>query len=375
MLSEHTEQSVDENIRMAALCRAVVERITEGITILNEHAFPVYRSPSMSKITGWSSEERTGRADMELVHPEDRRKVYDALEFVKGAPGEMATVAGRLRHKQGYFVWIEASLYNMLHDPAIGGYLCIFRDITSRKQSELQMEQMHKELVRKHNYLQQYTYIVSHNLKGQVDNIMGLVDIMAQIDVSERDRNEIILGIAYSVKKLDETMKDLSYILNLKNEAERLREPINIPVLLEEVIASVTAQYGKNAFHIYAEINIDTFVSLKGFIYSILHNLISNCIKYRKPDTTANIHIAMKHENGKVVLLVKDDGLGINLQRYGSQVFGLYRRFHQHGEGKGMGLFLVKTQVEALSGTVVIDSAEGEGTEVKIELPLQVTPD
>jgi signal transduction histidine kinase len=104
-------------------------------------------------------------------------------------------------------------------------------------------------------------------------------------------------------------------------------------------------------------------------MYSIFHNLITNSIKYRQPGIAPIIEITSTVHQGKIDLVFKDNGLGIDLKRKGTEVFGLYKRFHHHVEGKGMGLFMVKTHVETIGGTISIESEINKGTTFTISFP------
>ena len=105
-------------------------------------------------------------------------------------------------------------------------------------------------------------------------------------------------------------------------------------------------------------------------MHSIFFNLIFNSIKYRQLDTTPVIKIKSELIEGKIKISFKDNGIGIDLTKYGDKIFGLYKRFHFHVEGKGIGLFMVKTQIETLGGTIGVESKQGEGTGFIIEFPL-----
>jgi signal transduction histidine kinase len=112
-------------------------------------------------------------------------------------------------------------------------------------------------------------------------------------------------------------------------------------------------------------------MTIKSYLYSIFYNLISNSLKYRQHDIPSVIEIKSKVENNKVILLFKDNGMGIDLKKENNAVFGLYKRFHtKYAEGKGIGLFMVKTQIEAIGGSIGIKSEVNKGSEFWIEFPL-----
>jgi signal transduction histidine kinase len=95
---------------------------------------------------------------------------------------------------------------------------------------------------------------------------------------------------------------------------------------------------------------------------SILLNLLSNALKYKQPERQPHVKFITRNTNGSVILEVSDNGLGINLDRYGHQVFKLRKTFHQHPDGRGIGLFMIKNQIEAMGGKIKVNSVEGEGS-------------
>jgi signal transduction histidine kinase len=116
---------------------------------------------------------------------------------------------------------------------------------------------------------------------------------------------------------------------------------------------------------------VDEYTAVKSYMHSIFYNLINNSIKYRKPGIPLQCDIRSKLQETTLVLTFKDNGLGIDLTQAGDQIFEIYKRFHiSAADGKGMGLFMVKTHVESLGGTITVESEVGIGTTFKIELPL-----
>ena len=113
---------------------------------------------------------------------------------------------------------------------------------------------------------------------------------------------------------------------------------------------------------------VSKLLTIKSYITSIFTNLISNSIKYRASDRECNITISTYKQNDNIFIEFEDNGMGIDLDKFGDQIFGLYKRYHRHVEGTGMGLHLVKSQIEAMGGRISVDSALNKGTTFKIEL-------
>jgi len=169
------------------------------------------------------------------------------------------------------------------------------------------------------------------------------------------------------VKKLDNVIMDLNHILQVKKGSNETKEIVNLSGLLNDVTESVNGLMQKENVKIITQFEVAEIMTLKSYLYSIFYNLIINSIKYKKENESPVIKIESIKRKDKIELLFKDNGSGIDLEKKGDQVFGLYKRFHLHTEGKGMGLFMVKTQVEALGGKISIQSEVNQGTEFKID--------
>ncbi|NJN27446.1 MAG: ATP-binding protein [Cyclobacteriaceae bacterium] len=134
--------------------------------------------------------------------------------------------------------------------------------------------------------------------------------------------------------------------------------------ILAENIKEANAQ-------ITAHLNISKVKAYEPYLESIFYNLLSNAIKYHDKNRRLQIDISAIAEQHEVVLIISDNGLGIDLSKSSGKIFGLYQRFHDHIGGKGLGLYLVKTQVESMGGHIEISSTPGQGTTFKIMLPVQ----
>src|SRR6185503_4767567 len=166
---------------------------------------------------------------------------------------------------------------------------------------------------------------------------------------------------------------DLNAILQTGQEVSQKIEVVSLPLLVDEVIAELGSIIDKNHASINCEFNgILEITTIKAYLYSIFHNLVVNGIKYRRSEEDPRIMIKTCQKADKIFIRFIDNGKGIDLERFGQHLFGLYKRFDFSVEGKGMGLFMVKMQVEALSGVISVKSQPGIGSEFLVELPLQV---
>lgn len=241
------------------------------------------------------------------------------------------------------------------------------QDITERKIAELERIKITNDLIQRNRDLEQFAFIISHNLRAPTANIIGFSDNLLNESLSKQEEKELLKGLSISVNRLDSVIKDLNKILQVRREIEGKKEVISLPGLINDISISIENIIEKNNVQINTDFSgASEMYSLKSYLHSIFFNLISNSIKYRHPDIDPIISIVSKKENGKIKVTFKDNGSGIDLETKGDKIFGLYKRFHSHIEGKGLGLFMVKTQVEALGGTISVQSEINHGTQFTI---------
>lgn len=226
------------------------------------------------------------------------------------------------------------------------------------------------ELVKQNSQLEQFGYITAHNLRAPVARILGLANLINSTSFAMPQDKEVLDKLQLSVKDLDTIIFDLNRILDVKKGVHNTYEIISITDQLEKVKSALKDKIRDSDTRIIISLQVQKCFAIPAYIESIFYNLVSNGIKYRDPDRPLEIHITTSQESGKLKLTIRDNGLGIDLNKLKDKIFNLYQRFHSHVEGKGMGLFLVKTQVEALNGTIEVQSSVGAGTTFTIILPM-----
>jgi len=237
--------------------------------------------------------------------------------------------------------------------------------------AEAERTKMLADIVQRNKDLEQFSYIISHNLRAPVANISGLTELLQMRGIDRYDEKNFMHDLSMSVKKLDDVIMDLNYILQLKNNEDKKKEQVKFSDLLKDIKLSLSDLINSNDVEIRSDFSVvDEIPTLKSYLHSIFMNLITNSVKYRRPEMRPVIEVTSRKQGDKIQLYFKDNGLGIDLGKRGDQVFGLYKRFHNHVEGKGMGLFMVKRQVESMGGKISIVSEVNKGTEFRIEFEL-----
>lgn len=248
----------------------------------------------------------------------------------------------------------------------------ILRDISLRLQAEQQEKQLNQELNRQNQQLQQFGYITSHTLRGPVATIQGLINVLDKDNLGNPANAGVVGYLAETATRLDGIIHDLVEVLDYQKNYQAIYEPVVLADVLAEVRLRIAPATENAKACIVADLDgAPSIWSVRAYIQSIFHNLLSNAVKYHSPKREPLVRITARVENGWVMITFADNGLGIDLQQHGHRLFGMYSRFHFHTEGKGLGLYLVKTQVEALNGKIEIQSKEGQGSVFTVLLPVK----
>ena len=244
--------------------------------------------------------------------------------------------------------------------------------LLSKRRNELQQTnerilEINNRLETRNKQLSEFNYLVSHNLRAPVTSMAVIVDLMKK-EGELLKSNQLLPKLDLITTSLIDFTKDIGDYASLLDEKNIKVEKVNLEKLIEQVKSEFSETLlDSTDFEVMTNLEGWTHVTFsKFYLHSIIQNLLSNAIKYRRGDVKSFIHFETIMENDEKVLLVNDNGLGINLERHGENIFKLYKRFHRNISGKGIGLFLVKSQLEALNANITIESAQEIGTKFKI---------
>ncbi len=151
-------------------------------------------------------------------------------------------------------------------------------------------------------------------------------------------------------------------------------KPLEITEInLEEIIHKTTKTLKDEIDNIKPKIILKLYNpvirSNQTYLESIFLNLVSNALKFHSEQRPLEITIVSESISDKrTEIKFSDNGIGIDLKRHKEKVFGLYQRFHENSDGKGIGLFLIKSQITALGGTIYVESEVEKGTSYIIHL-------
>lgn len=338
--------------------------ITEANSINSQIPKIIYVNPAFSNMSGYQFDEIIGKTPNIFIGPNSDKLEYKKLITALNHKEECLVETISYKKSREEF-WVRFSMIPVFNsENELSHWVSIQRDVTEEKKQEKEKEQLIRELTLNNKDLKQFSYITSHNLRAPLSNLTGLLNLIEDIEVKDPELRDIIQGFSKSTYLLNETIDDLTKVMIIKDNTSIQKENVSLNEVFENVFSQLTFQIElykpilRIDFEKVSVLNIN-----KSYIESILLNLLTNALKYSAEGRTLRISITAHQEEETVVLIFKDNGIGIDMERNKDKVFGLYQRFHNHPDSKGLGLYLVKSQVEAMGGSINIKSEVNKGTE------------
>ncbi len=305
-----------------------------------------------------------------FVHPEDLNRMLSYIETRSIDPSESYfEFSYRFIQKNGKVLDVFERAY-VIFDEKKNRLVKIIgttQDITPLGIAQAEKDKMIDDLLNRNKAMEQFTYMVSHNLRAPIANIIGVSTILEDKTLDEDTKLEMNDNIKKAAVHLDSVIRDMNDILNIRNNLDESKHEIEFKSILDEIIEAEKISIYKAKLKILSNFQKSSSIySIKSFIHSIFLNMITNSIKYKKEDGSF-IKITSDEDAEYIYLTFEDNGVGIDLLKNGKEIFGLYKRFHLEKEGKGMGLFMIKNQVESLNGEISILSEVNVGTKFFIK--------
>ncbi|GAB3162855.1 PAS domain-containing sensor histidine kinase [Telluribacter humicola] len=342
--------------------RALVQEGSDLIAILDQQGTYQYVSPTIEQVLDLPATHFVGKSVFDFIHRDDRDWVMQHFSLL-GVLKQVRLAPFRFLNTPTDFRWIETVATDMCDDPAVGGIVVNSRDITRQINESQEREELIRELTLTNNDLRQFTYITSHNFRAPLSNLIGLLDLMKDIPVEDPTLNELIKGFDTSTHALNSTVNDLINVLIIKGNPSKGKELICI----RDLFNKVCDQIGIQILEAEAEIMLDDTAAPcisfdRTYLESIFLNLLTNSIKYRSYQRSLKVDITTSDKGSEVEVVYRDNGIGINMKRYRDRLFGLYQRFHDRPDSKGLGLYLIKSQIESMGGSIQVKSQVDVGT-------------
>ncbi|WP_452224715.1 sensor histidine kinase [Lacinutrix chionoecetis] len=344
-----------------------------GVWDFNEKVNKVFFSESSKAIIGFEDDDTFGN-DLDdwnnRVHPEDRKKYFkDYQDHINGKK-RFYINKHRVLCKNGAYKWI-LDQGQIVNDHIADGYIHFIgthTDITQQVRDEIKKNNALTIATKQNNKLKNFAHIVTHNLKQYSGNFESLLELYDQAENSE-ERQELIGHLKDVSMSLDRTIQNLNQIVTVQSKKETDIQKLNVNSFIEETLKLLDVVITENNAVVFNEVNPKLHIYYhSAYLESIIQNLLSNAIKYKHPDRDPIITIKSEFKKDNILISITDNGLGIDLDKFGKDIFNLYKTFHYNEDAEGVGLYLVKSQIEAFGGKIQVKSEVNVGTTFIITL-------
>jgi signal transduction histidine kinase len=245
--------------------------------------------------------------------------------------------------------------------------LCLGEDLTELIEQKQKLERLAEKNALQTQSLLNFAYSISHNLRSHVANLLSLFEIKENGLMTAEEEGQFYNMVKKNLERLDKTISDLNYIVFYHHDTTPIKEVVSVNDSVNVVLNSIMAAINESRATIINTIRPNTKLrTVPAYFESILLNLLTNAIKYRHPDRDPLIKLSFYSAGDYKVLEVKDNGRGIDLNRYGDKIFNLFRTFHGNTDARGLGLYLCRLQAEAMGGNISVISVPDKGSTFKV---------
>lgn len=356
---EGMELEAQELIRRYQL---LTENLAAAVVIRDAQGRITYCSPYTEVLTGYALSEIYASSQdffQTIAHEEDSALYGRAMRVT--SVGEPFQFRYRFYHKTGIEMWAETRTVPVLdHEGGLRSSLSITLDVTGLLRYQRQVEEKNKDL-------EDFTYMVSHDLKAPIFTIKGMAALVTE-DTSVKDETKELLDHIRKATERLESLVDgvLKYAQISAEGADSAR--IGLQGVITEVLNDYKTRMGDSQVKVQSELPVVIGDHIK--LYQIFSNLLGNALKYRSMERQLELNISSDstESNHYVLIKVSDNGAGIP----GDKLEAVFRPFQRaHGneiEGSGIGLACVKKLLEKMGGDIQVTSTVGKGSTFLVKL-------
>ena len=345
---------------------ALLEHSADGLLLVNAEGAVI---EVIHPILGYGPAEWSRHSGLALIHPDDRAIVREAFLELLRRPGAVVKREYRVLDKHGAWRWLESVGNNLLDHEDVRAIVLNYRDITERKNLQHELERRSAELARSNAELEQFVHVASHDLQEPLRTIVNFSGLLRQRHHQELspDAQGLLGFVADAASGMQELISDLLAYSRLGME-EAEPEPVDTNQVLSDVLAAIAPRLEDARGSITYDV-LPVVSARPTHVYQVMQNLITNAVKYARPDVPPSVHINAKTEGQQALFGVTDNGMGID-PKFHRRIFELFERLHGSNiPGTGIGLAICKRIVEHYGGRIWLESSPGQGSVFYFTLP------
>ncbi|WP_178990185.1 sensor histidine kinase [Winogradskyella schleiferi] len=337
-----------------------------GIAIVNLDGNWLKVNESVCEIFGYTRWELFNMDINNIVYAEDLGVHEEKFEKLINGAIDKYRVKQRYFHKDGTIIWMLISVSLVYFKEGRAHMIWQFNDVTNRQKSQDKLKLMLSVAKEQNERLTSFANIVTHNLRSHSGNLSSLTGFLEE-DYSNLNENENFQLLKTAIENLQETVSHLTEVARIKEIEDSKMDSLNLYDFAEKATYNIIALAQNAEALIYNEIDEDVCVKgIPAYLDSIILNFLTNAIKYKSEKRKPIIELRSIIQDDFVVLTIKDNGLGIDLDKFGDTLFQMYKTFHNNDDAIGIGLFITKNHIESLGGKIEVKSEVDVGTEFSI---------
>lgn len=320
---------------------------------------------SVRHLLGYSEEELHQHPINHFIHPEDRSFTNQQREALcQGLP--LLNFENRYLTREGKVIWLTWTAAPLPDDALI---YAIAKNITHKKQLEADRNRLLTHMTRAHQELKQLSYTSSHDLRGPVNNLLSLFNLINETHVKDPKTQEILAIFKQATHSLKQNVDHYTELLKDNNGKQEL-ELLTLEVTLENTLQDIESLIKESGALIEVDFKKCPVIYFNAtYLKSIFLNLLTNALKYAHPDKAPVISMTSRHTAKGCEVIVQDNGLGFDMEHIKDKVFGFGEVFSDHQDSKGIGLYLVHNHITSLGGSVRLESKPAEGARFTLVFP------
>ncbi len=316
------------------------------------------------QLLGYSEEELHSKLICDFIYEEDKERTAFYRQSLKNNR-PLVNFENRYVCKSGEHVWLHWTSIPVENEQLV---YAIAKDITHKKKLETERASHLGHLSKLNQELKQLNYTTSHDLRSPINNMLSLFDLIDLNNIGDENTTEIVRFIKLSAEQLKASLNSNVDQLKENETIKKEVQEIHFDSVFQKVQKSISALIHKaNTKFIINFSELESIPFNEAYMESIFLNLITNSIKYARPDISPVITISTRQKNGEKVFHYSDNGLGFDMEKVGHLIFKLNQTFHDNEDSKGVGLYLVHSHVTSFGGSICVKSEINKGTTFTIK--------
>jgi PAS domain S-box-containing protein len=349
--------------------KSVFDYSPTGIALLSLDGTWMDVNTSMLDTLGYSADEIKGLSPRDLIHPDDLEAAVKQITLMVDRKITSYRAERRYRHRNGHYIYMFLACSAMLSpDNSLRFFILQMIDVTELKHLDSEARKkniiLHAtsiDLQQKIKQLFEINQIIAHNLRGPASALISSVELLTELK-NQLEQQDLIFHMKNSANAILQTLNDLKEVLAQHAHTELPFTQCDLEHTTRQLWSSLNLQVVEKNARLTTDFQVPVILYSRPYLENILFHLINNALTYTRPDVQPAITVATWQEEDAIVLMVSDNGIGIDLEKHQEQLFRYKKKFHRGYESNGVGLFMIRNQIRTFGGNIDVKSEEGKGS-------------